>query len=106
MELGRTPKCDRYLLLGNGGKGSILGCGSYGKVVPAWDQEEERLAAIKQQRSHSETAKQGGAVVHIASPPFGICLGAPHGIASVGCRSPNFLLISSGVTSGAHGRGG
>ena len=30
-----------------------------------------------------------------APPPFGICLGAPHGIASVGCCPPNFLPISS-----------
>ena len=30
-----------------------------------------------------------------SAPPFGICLGAPHGIASVGCCPPNFLPISS-----------
>ena len=33
-------------------------------------------------------------------PPFGICLGAPRGIASVGCRSPNFLGGNLGEENG------
>ena len=38
-------------------------------------------------------------------PQFSICLGAPHGIASVGCRTHSFLSISYQYVLYAHAQG-
>ena len=57
MDLEEPGKRERYLLVG-GAEGASLGRGSYGRVCPAWDEQEERLVAIKMQRRDSETAKR------------------------------------------------
>ena len=46
MDLEEPGKRERYLLVG-GAEGASLGRGSYGRVCPAWDEQEERLVAIK-----------------------------------------------------------
>ena len=56
MVLDRKSKCDRYLSLGK--NAASLGRGAYGQVRPAWDQDAERLVAIKEQRRESDTAKR------------------------------------------------
>ena len=54
---GRTRQT-RKVFAGGRAEGASLGRGSYGRVCPAWDQQEERLVAIKMQQRDSETAKR------------------------------------------------
>ena len=51
-------KRGRYLLVGEA-EGASLGRGSYGRVCPAWDQQEERLVVLKKiQGGDTEEAKR------------------------------------------------
>ena len=42
--------------IGGEGKQGLLGAGSYGQVVLAWDQEKEELVAMKRQPTESDDA--------------------------------------------------
>ena len=53
-------------------------------------------------RIGNESSKDG---LTLHPPQFSICLGAPHGIASVGCRTHSFLSISYQYVLYAHAQG-